>query len=345
MSLVAISYQPPKRLDVVADQTKAVVAPIAASATDGSVDQRVATNIAASIADRGDLPIKYSVTNLSQSLAAESALAQTDTNVISKPQIVSPTASNQIIRSYTTVAGDTVPTVAAKFKINGTTLRWANNLTSDALEPGKVLTVPGTDGVLYTIKSGDTVDSVAAKYKADKSLVTAYNNLETSALTPGKQIIIPDGNLPENEQPGYVAPRTTVRTPISGSYGSGSATSSSLLATGGNGYAYGYCTWYAYERRVQLGLPVGSNWGNASSWAYYAAAAGLQVNGTPSAGAILQSSESYFGHVAIVESVNPGVSITISEMNGYRWGGGFNRVGRGDIPWSTAVSGIYRYIH
>jgi len=52
-----------------------------------------------------------------------------------------------------------------------------------------------------------------------------------------------------------------------------------------------------------------------------------------------------YGHVAIVESVNPGVSITISEMNGYRFGGGFNRVGHGQISWGEATSGYYRYIH
>ena len=68
------------------------------------------------------------------------------------------------------------------------------------------------------------------------------------------------------------------------------------------------------------------------------------VNGTPSAGAIMANGGGY-GHVAIVESVNPGVSVTISEMNGYRWGGGFNRVGRGTLSWSEATSGYYKYIH
>lgn len=342
MSLVAISYQPPKRVDPVASQAVRTISSATAGATDGSVDQLVATNIAASIADRGDLAIKNSVTNLSQSLAAESALAQTDTNVISKPQIVAPTSDNPVTKSYVTVTGDTVPVIAAKYNITPTTLKWANKLTSDALEPGKTLIIPGMNGVLYTIKAGDTIDSVAAKYSANKAVITAYNNLETAALTPGKQIMIPDGTMPETERPGYVAPRTTVRTPT---YGSGSSIGTSLLATGGNKYAFGNCTWYAYERRVQLGLPVGSNWGNASSWSYYAAAAGLAVDTTPTAGAIMQDRSGYYGHVAIVESVNPGVSITISEMNGYRWGGGFNRVAQGEIPWSSAVSGMYRYIH
>lgn len=344
MSLVAISYQPPRRVDALSnEQSKAAIATLATRVASGSVDQLVATNIAVNIAERGDLPIKNSVSNLSQSLAAESLLAQTDTNVISKPQIVAPTVSNQAAQTYVTVAGDTVPTLAARHNITVNTLKWANNLNSDALEPGKTLTIPRTDGVLYTVKAGDTVDSIATRYKADRSIITAFNNLELGGLTPGKQITIPDGDLPENERPGYVAPRAN-RTPAYGNYGSGGAINSSLLATRGNGYAFGNCTWYAYERRIQLGLPVGSNWGNASTWSYFAGAAGLAVSGNPTAGAIMQDNFGYYGHVAIVESVNPGVSITISEMNGYRWGGGFNRVARGDIPWGDAVSGKYRYI-
>ncbi len=58
----------------------------------------------------------------------------------------------------------------------------------------------------------------------------------------------------------------------------------------------------------------------------------------------MQDGAGYYGHVAVVESVNPGVSVTISEMNARRFGGGWNRIGRGQIPWNQAVSGAYRYI-
>lgn len=95
---------------------------------------------------------------------------------------------------------------------------------------------------------------------------------------------------------------------------------------------------------MQLGRPIGSFWGNAATWAYAASAAGLLVDGNPEPGAIMQNGGGY-GHVSIVEAVNPGVSITISEMNGYRFGGGYARVGRGDISWSEATSGYYKYIH
>lgn len=42
-------------------------------------------------------------------------------------------------------------------------------------------------------------------------------------------------------------------------------------ATGDSGddYPYGQCTWWAYERRKQLGLPVGGRFGNGGLWAAY----------------------------------------------------------------------------
>ncbi len=309
-----------------------------------AVDKVVATNIASSLAESTDMPISNNVANLSQSLAVESVLGQTDTNVISKPQIVQPTASGQTVQTYVTVAGDTVESVAQRYSISATTLKWSNSLTSDALEPGKTLTIMPVDGTLYTAKNGDTVASIASKYGANAEAIVAYNNLELSgAPAVGTKLVIPGGVLPETERPGYVAPRVNTGvgySNFSGGYGSSYSGSVSV----GNRYAWGNCTWYAYERRQQLGRPVGSFWGNASTWAYNARMSGFAVNGTPAAGAVMANGGGY-GHVAIVESVNPGVSITISEMNGYRFGGGFARVGNGTIDWATATSGYYQYIH
>lgn len=54
-------------------------------------------------------------------------------------------------------------------------------------------------------------------------------------------------------------------------------------ATGdtGNAYAYGQCTWWAYVRRTQLGLPVGSHLGDGGMWADSAKALGYWVDDTP----------------------------------------------------------------
>lgn len=303
----------------------------------------MATNLASSLAASTDMPISNNVANLSQSLTVESELAQTDANVISKPQVVSMTANDRSPQKYTSVAGDTTESIGTKYGVSPQTIRWANNMSSDAVEPGRSLTILPFDGILYSVKAGDSVDNIVAKYGGDYASVIADNDLElTGSLTVGSQIMIRGGALPTTEQPGYVAPLVTTNTSRTASGGYGNAYTGNISV--GNKYAWGNCTWYAYERRAQLGKPIGSFWGNASTWAYSARAAGFSVDGNPSAGAIMQNGGGY-GHVSIVESVNPGVSVTISEMNGYRFSGGFARVGHGDIPWSEAVSGMYQYIH
>ena len=349
ISLVAIGYQPPERTNgPVANAVTTPSVATGAKISQTSVDQMVATSVAAGIAERAELPVATNLANLSLSLAAESRLAQNDANVISKPQIVKPTADDRTIRTYKAVAGDTVGKVANKFGVNTETVRWANDLSSDALTSGQTLKIPSSDGVLHVVKSGDTAKSLARKYGVQEAVVVAYNDLEgVSRLSVGRQIFIPKGVISNSERSGTSTSSqgTAAYNGINGSYSGGYGIDSNIAqASAGNRYAFGNCTWYAYERRVQLGLSVGSFWGNANTWAAYASSAGYKVNGTPGVGSIMQNGGGY-GHVAIVEKVVPGKYIVISEMNGYRFGGGFNRIGTGNIPWSDATSGYYRYIH
>lgn len=357
-ALVATSYQPmiakqPAALANASTTTASTLSKVQSET--GSVDPVVAANIASSLADTTNMPVSNNVANLSQSLAVETMMARTDSSTISKPQVVNMTADSRSATTYVTQAGDTLDGVAEKYGLQKTTVAWANNLSSDALEPNVTLTILPTDGVLYTTKDGDTLDGVAEKYGGKKDDIVTYNDLElASGVASGTRLIIPGGTLPENERPGYTAPTTGRRgvnanSNWSAGTAAGAASSYKGVVSAGNRYAWGNCTWYAYERRMQLGRPVGSFWGNASTWAYNARSAGLAVNGTPTPGAVMANGGGY-GHVAIVEQgrhINSKGQdvITISEMNGYRWGGGFNRVGHGDIPWSEAISGYYSYIH
>lgn len=339
ISIIAVGYQAPRQIDPAANAIVPTAPTTTPSGAQPSVDQLVATNIAAGIAERTDLPIAKNVANLSVSLTIQSQLTQgaDDVTVVAKPQIIQPTASGHDFRSYTAVVGDTAQAVAAKYQISSDTLKWANDLTSDALTPGANLTIPPVDGVVYTVKSGDTADSLASRYNADKNRIISFNNLEISGVTSGQRIMIPGGVLPENERPGYSAPRTN--------YGGGSGyvvNSDLARAAVGNRYAYGNCTWYAYNRRAELGMPVGSFWGNANTWAANARAAGYLVDGNPSAGAVLADQSGYFGHVAVVESVYPDGSILISEMNNYAYGG-FGVVDNRTIPAGSVR--LYQYIH
>lgn len=318
--------------------------------TKSAIDQAVATQIATTAAQNTHLAVAANVTNLSISLNAKAQLSQTDDALINKPQIIQPTAGNRSLITYTAKEGDTVQSIAAAYNVSTQTIQWANNLTSDTVEAGKQVTVPPLDGVVYTVKAGDTAESIAQKYGADAKRIVSYNDLELSGVKEGQKIVLPGGTLPNEERPGYVAPRpitvqsaTSALTPVGGY----SAVNPNLAgASAGNAYAFGNCTWWAYERRVQLGHPVGSFWGNATTWDVYAQAAGYAVDHNPTVGAVFQMKafiDAYtggYGHVGIVESVNSDGSVNVSEMN---YAGNFNRVTNRTIPASQAA--IYNYIH
>ena len=308
-----------------------------------SVDQLTAASLVTDLAEATNLPAAGDLRETTTTLYIKKQLAQTDAEVISKPQIVQPeTSSSRGITTYVTKDGDTMETVAKHFGISAQTLRWANNMTSDAVESGKTLTVPLTDGVLHTVKDGDTVQSIAEKYQVQPERIILYNDLDGDApLARDTRLVLPNGDLPETERPGYVAPQ-----PVYNNYGGGMSGSTTNRSYGygggsaGNRYAAGNCTWYAYERRMQIGRPIGGLWGNAYSWATSARGAGFIVNNTPAPGAIIQTSSGGggYGHVGVVERVDD-VNIYISDMNF----AGYNVVTHRTIPLSQ--SGAYNFIH
>ena len=316
----------------------------AAKAKTVSVDKLAAASAVTNLAETAELPSAGDLRESETSLTIKKNLSQNDSQVITKPDIVKPdTSAARGISSYVTKEGDNIEKIAKKFKISPQTLRWANNTTSDAIEPNKTLIVPLIDGVVYTVKDGDTAQSLADKYKTSAERVVLYNDIDDgSKLTAGARIVLPGGELPETERPGYVAPRGRSSYGNS-SYGSSTTTSASrswLTASVGNRYAPGNCTWYAYERRLQLGRPIGSFWGHAKAWSTSARAAGVLVNNTPAPGAIIQNTWGGYGygHVGIVERVD-GQNIYVSDMN-YA---GYNVISSRTIP--LAEAGRYSFIH
>lgn len=350
ISIVAVGYYKPtsQNKDNLAQST----APIGSSFNSAtaintsapSADELSAISVASVVAETTQMPVASNIRQASDSLSAKIDLSQNAQEVISKPQVVQPGSSDREIATYTTKEGDTVESVATEYKVSTQTIKWANNLTEDKLEVGKELSIPKVDGVIYTIKSGDKLDDIVSKYKADKERVILYNDLNELALTEGSRIVLPGGELPENERPGYQAPVQSRSSSASTSTSAGSSSagqvtgiSNSLVtASAGNRYAYGYCTWYVYEKRPD----IGSFWGNAYSWASSARAAGYSVGNTPVAGSILQTSAGGggYGHVAYVERVDSQY-VYVSEMNYAGW----NVVSNRAIPISQA--GMYNYIY
>jgi surface antigen len=292
-----------------------------ASTTSNPMDQLSSSQIALQVALMTKVPELTAARNQADSEAALLASIPTDSQALSKPQIVSTSAKSRYdIKHYTVVNGDTADTLAAKFNLTVASITGSNNLTSSALKAGTTLVIPPGNGLVYQVKSGDSVSSVVNKYGADNDLFVSVNDAE-AGLTAGSYVWIPNVAVP-----------TFARAP---------STSFSVASFspnyGYNGYDYGYCTYYVASR-----IAVPSNWGNANTWDNYARATpGWAVRLTPVAGAVAQTDRGGLGHVAIVEAVSDdGTMIKYSDMNGLA---GWGHVGHSD--WTSASRFEHYIVH
>lgn len=289
-----------------------------------TADDVKTANVASSVATMVNLSSSSSVYSNAVSVNISAELAQADVTSVSKQQIIEPTAELESISTYVAKEGDNAETIAQKYGVSSQTIRWANDLKDNSIAVGASITVPVVDGVVYTVKDGDTLASIASKYQSDIDEIVNINNLDDEQVDVGAVLLLPDGILPETERPEYVPPVQTTTPSYNYTYSSsgtrGLRTSIRAALASGNKYAYGHCTWYAYNRRAALGMKLPSiSWGNANTWDTGAKASGYRVDSTPSVGAVFQTDSGYYGHVGIVEEVYADGSIRISEMNYAGW--------------------------
>ncbi|MEI7818500.1 MAG: CHAP domain-containing protein [bacterium] len=286
-------------------------------------DQSTMLASGAVLAEQTNLVIAPDIQAAANSAASQMQLATTSDGFLTKKApIASGEASKRGLTNYVVVAGDTISTIAQKNNVTSDTVLWVNNLAEDSvLKPGQSLIILPTNGLLFSAQGGESLDQLAETYQASANLIDSYNQLEGKPLVAGQKIIIPDGIKP-TPKPVTVA-RVASTQP--------STRSLSNYSGGANGYSFGYCTWYVASRR---GIPT--NWGNASTWYYNAAASGYGVGSTPRAGAVAWENGN---HVAYVESVGNG-TVTVSEMNFWGNGGGWNRV-----SYRTTDASHFKYIY
>jgi len=315
---------------------------VSAASTDSRdpLDQLSSAGIAANLAQMTNLPEISGVMSQAYSADTELAGAPAQTAAIAqKPQDVATVLKSQKdITTYITKNGDTIASVAAQFGVTSDSILWSNNLTGNAVGVGIKLVIPPVTGIVYTVQANDTPDSLAQKYRANKDQIIAYNDAEITGLHVGEQIIIPNGQ--------QVVTQTAAT-----SYGYGGVGSFAAVYGSYNGYDFGFCTWWVAKHRADLGNPVPTNLGNASTWDDRAFAAGLPVDKVPAVGAAVVTSKSGAGHVAFVEAVNADGSVWVSEMNSHGQrsmtdptpAGGWDQIDYKLIPASTART--YNYIH
>ncbi|MBX4191117.1 LysM peptidoglycan-binding domain-containing protein [Candidatus Saccharibacteria bacterium] len=294
-----------------------------AASSSKPLDTLSSAQIALTAAQLARMPEMTDIHNQADSDSLILAVVPNDSTALAKPQIVSTAQKSKydIVR-YVTQSGDTVDSLSTRFGVNADSIKWSNSISSNGLTTGLKLVIPPVNGIVYTVKAGDTPASLAAKYQANEGQIITLNDAEISGLKPGEQIIVPNGRI---------APVIRV------TYGTYTAGISNFAASyGGNGYGYGWCTYYVAGR---VAMP--SNWGNANTWDDYARLSGWAVSSAPRVGAIAQTDGmSYLGHVACVEAVSPdGTMIKYSDMAGLA---GWGRVGFSDwVPTSMYPHYIY----
>ena len=220
---------------------------------------------------------------------------------------------------YQVKEGDTVGKIAQKFKVTINTILWANDIADvSKIKPGDKIFILPVVGLRHKVKSSDTISKIAKKYKADEKKIISFNGLPADGkLKVGEEIIIPDGEKETPQRrPKPVLQRRTYYTAgninISGGKRKPSIIDKNPKSKGKHNFPYGQCTWYVAQHRY---IPWG---GNAGTWLYHARAYGAKTGKTPKVGAIVVTSESWYGHVAIVTKVKGG-KITIKEMNYKGW--------------------------
>ena len=323
------------------DKTLNSISETANNINTSTVDEITESKVVASLAENANLAVAPSTVN-SLSILRDSKISDVS-GPVEKPKVLEVAVEKREITTYKTTTEESIQSIADKYGITTQTVKWVNNLKGDKVEAGKELKILPVDGIVYKIKENEKLDEIATKYQASAERIISYNGLKSeSDIKSGTEIVIPGGILPEDERPDYVRPVAVSRRRYQSSSNvlSTRTPSSSLLASNfnakaGNAYAYGYCTWYVYNRRPD----IGSYWGNATSWAAAARAAGFTVvQGVPKAGSIFQYGGGY-GHVGIVESVNESAgTMRISDMNGIA---GWGAVGYKDVPINRAWYYIY----
>ena len=125
---------------------------------------------------------------------------------------------------YVVKKGDSLWKIANSYGISVDALKKANNLTSNNLDIGQLLLIPGTQkeeaGTTYVVKSGDSLWKIANNYGISVNELKSANNLTSDLLSIGQQLVIPSGN-PGNAGTTYVVKAGDSLWKIANNYGVG----------------------------------------------------------------------------------------------------------------------------
>ena len=129
------------------------------------------------------------------------SLNNLSSNILQVGQILvlpSSTNDDNSGNTYTVKLGDSLWSIANKYNTTVNELKSLNNLSSDVLQIGQVLSVPSNSvsvGNTYTVKSGDSLWSIANRYNTTVSNLKSLNNLSSDVLQIGQVLNVPSNSV------------------------------------------------------------------------------------------------------------------------------------------------------
>lgn len=125
-------------------------------------------------------------------------------------ETIPPTTEPETGTTYIVQRGDSLWSIANKYNITVQELKDLNNLTSNTLSIGQVLTVPSTDETteqIYIVQRGDSLWLIAQKYNVSVNDLINANNLTTTTINIGDELIIPTTNTTTPGNNTYIVQR------------------------------------------------------------------------------------------------------------------------------------------
>ena len=111
--------------------------------------------------------------------------------------------------NYTVVKGDSLYSIANKYKTSVNILKDINNLTSNTLSVGQIIKIPTSTSSTetnynnYTVTRGDSLYSIATRFNTTVDAIKDLNNLTSNNLSIGQVLKIPSTTGSNQEEENY----------------------------------------------------------------------------------------------------------------------------------------------
>jgi|GEM_PF-154657 len=95
------------------------------------------------------------------------------------------------VLTHTVVSGDTLWSIANRFRVTVDSIKQLNNLSANTLFVGQILLIPSNNFSIHTVVSGDNLWSIANRFGVTVDAIKQLNNLTNTNLSIGQQLKIP----------------------------------------------------------------------------------------------------------------------------------------------------------